>query len=357
MKACIVFGTRPEVIKLAPLIKMASKGTIVVDTGQHMDLVEPIKQLFGIRTTYEGSVGRPGQTLEYLTAEVLRYVGDVIRTSSPDLVIVQGDTTTAFAAALAAFYEKIPIAHVEAGLRTNDMMSPFPEEMNRTFIDEVAAVHFCPTKNSAYLLRNKWGGNVFVTGNTAIDALDWVLKNKIGQCPYERNSFVLATTHRRENWSDPHALAEIVEGLMDVSRRIKVVIPVHPNPVIRRGFEQAARLPDCDLELVDPLPYQDMVQHLDNCRFVITDSGGIQEEAAALGRPALVMRSSTERVEGVEAGCAKVVGTAAEAIRDRALELLDNPAVYQAMADAPCPYGDGTASEQIWRILTQKFSE
>ena len=346
-------------IKMAPLIKeMESSQMIdsrIVCSGQHRDLPGSVMQVFGLKPDCDLGVMEEKQTLIRVTGRILDGMDAVLAEIKPDLVLVQGDTSTALAAALSAFYRKIPVGHVEAGLRTNDKYAPFPEEMNRTLITDIADLHFCPTAgNRRNLIQEGAAGLILVTGNTAIDAMkttvrkDYAFSNPVlRQLDYRNRKCVVLTCHRRENLGAP--MTEILEAVRTLAARheeIDVVCPVHPNPAVRESvlgiLKDSSRV-----YLVDPLDVLDMHNLLDRCSFVMTDSGGLQEEAPALGKPVLVLRDKTERPEAVEAGTVRLVGTKREKILSSAEELLTDEAAYDRMAHAASPYGDGFASGRI----------
>lgn len=367
LKVLTVFGTRPEAIKMAPLIaelqrhpgRIANRNCL---TGQHKDMVAPLIDLFGIRVDHDLDLMRPNQTLEHITVTVLQEVGRILRSEPFDLLLVQGDTTTSMAAALAAFYAGVRIGHVEAGLRTFDKANPFPEESNRKIIDAVADVFFAHTDLAKQHLLNEGIADsaVEVTGNTVIDALLDVAARPytfdgtpLAALPFDTRKIVLVTAHRRESFGGP--FESLCTGLRDLARKyaddIVLVYPVHRNPNVREVVGRIlADTPN--VVLTDPLDYMPLVHLMKRCHLVLTDSGGLQEEAPSLGKPVLVMRKTTERQEGVEAGTVKLVGTDAADIVREASRLLDDPAAHAAMAQRANPYGDGTASRRtVARIL------
>jgi len=358
----VVFGTRPEAIKLAPVLReLARRGVEhrVCVTAQHRELLDPLLEFFEIPVDYDLGVMEPDQDLFHVTAETLRRLKGVLRREKPDLLLVQGDTTTCLAAALAAFYERVPVAHVEAGLRTHDPDCPYPEEMNRRLTDHLARWLFAPTPHAARNLRAEGldEDRIFVTGNTAVDALLWALQDErfrsvpppLG-APKDRR-WVLVTAHRRESFS--RGLPRICEALRALVERhpdVEVVYPVHPNPnvqgIVRRRLERVERV-----RLLEPLGYLPFLKLMAQAALILTDSGGIQEEAPSLGVPVLVLRERTERPEGLEAGVAKLVGTDPERIVEEASRLLTNPEERARMTRAKNPYGDGKAAERIVEIL------
>ena len=357
-----VFGTRPEAIKMAPLIaelerhpgKIRNRNCL---TGQHKDLVAPLIELFGIRADYDLNLMRENQTLEHITVNVLQEVGRILREEKFDLLLVQGDTTTSMAAALAAFYAGVKIGHVEAGLRTFDKNHPYPEEANRKIIDAMSDVFFAHSdKARGHLLQEGISpAAIEVTGNTVIDALLDVSSRPysfagtpLDTLPFGEKRIVLVTAHRRESFGGP--FDTLCKGLRELALKyrdeIVLVYPVHRNPNVRQVVN--AQLAGIDnVVLTDPLEYMPLVHLMKNAYMVLSDSGGLQEEAPSLGRPVLVLREVTERQEGVEAGTLKLVGTDAETIVREASLLLDDPAAYQAMATRANPYGDGTAAIKI----------
>ena len=356
----LAFGTRPEAIKMCPLVlelkkRGRMKATVCV-TGQHREMLRQVLRTFCVLPDYDLQIMRPGQDLYDVTSRVLLGMREVLRAERPDAVLVHGDTSTAFAASLAAFYDHIPIGHVEAGLRTYDLSSPYPEEYNRQAIGLCARWHFAPTQAAReHLLREgKDPSHIYVTGNTGIDALQTTVRADYThpELDWARGSRLLViTAHRRENLGQPmramfRALRRIVEDIPDV----KAVYPIHLNPEVRRIADE--ELSGCaSIHLIDPLPVEDFHNFLSRSYLILTDSGGIQEEAPALGKPVLVMRDTTERPEGVQAGTLKLTGTGEEAIYAACRTLLDDPQAYRRMAQAQNPYGDGTASRQIADIL------
>lgn len=361
----VIFGTRPEAIKMCPLVlELKSREefeTIVCVSGQHRQMLDQVLDVFGIVPDHDLSIMKPRQTLNDLTTNILTRLKKVLELENPDLVLVHGDTTTTFAASLTCFYENIPVGHVEAGLRTFDIHSPFPEEFNRRAVSLVADLHFAPTATAREnLLREGVDpARVFVTGNTAIDALrttispdfehdvlDWVGDSKM----------ILITAHRRENQGEPmdhmfQALAQILQERPE----LKAVYPIHLNPDIRATADRILGHLD-NLLLIPPLDVLEFHNIMARAYVVMTDSGGIQEEAPALGIPVLVMRNTTERPEGIESGTLKLVGTQIEEITTALYQLLDDQAEYDRMSQARNPYGDGTASRQIAQILSETMN-
>ncbi len=353
----VIIGTRPEAIKLAPLIiafkKCKKIKTRVILTGQHREMAKQVMNLFDVKEDKNLNLMLANQSINHITIEALNKLKVEFSLNQPELVIVQGDTTTAFSAALAAFYEKIPLAHVEAGLRTNDLLNPFPEEANRRLISQIAQLHFAPSKIAKRnLISSGIKTNIKVTGNTVIDSLKYIDK-KLGSINYfknvnwDKNKIILVTVHRRENWGKE--LLSIINGIIKILKQhqnVYVFLPVHPNPVVRKPIENyLGNNPKVFLN--QPLDYDEMVFVLKNCEIVLTDSGGLQEEAPALGKPVLVLRKTTERMEAVNAGTAKIIGTNSENIFKETSNLLLNKNAYECMSKSINPYGDGTASKKI----------
>lgn len=364
-KVLFIFGTRPEAIKMAPLVKIFRKdkqhfNTVVCITGQHREMLDQVLRIFNISADVDLNLMTENQTLDGLTARAMTAVTKVLEDEMPGLVFVQGDTTTAMVAALAAFYKKIPVAHVEAGLRTYDMMNPFPEEANRRIISQIAAYHLAPTEYAAKALLREGVAKerVIVTGNTVVDALQSIEDKLVCESHHyahaEAKRYILVTAHRRENFGKP--LEDICRALIAISQKheIDIVYPVHRNPnvrdVVQRLLSDKKRI-----HLMPPVEYTELMYLLKNAYFVLTDSGGIQEEAPTFGKPILVLRIETERPEGIKAGVARLVGTDTKNIIREAGLLLTNQKHYTRMATAGNPYGDGKASERIHKlILAQK---
>ena len=365
-RVSVVLGTRPEAIKLAPVIlALQAAGdfsTRVIQTGQHQHLVKPVMDLFGLTPDQDLALMAPRQSLTHVTSMALGGLQEDFLRHPPHLVIVQGDTTTAFAAALAAFYQRIPLAHVEAGLRTDDLWNPYPEEANRRLISQLARIHFAPTPRACHNLKATGAlGTVALTGNTVIDALLAVVR-KQPTCPvpglvWDGQQVILATVHRRENWGEP--LQEIGRGLrqvLDHHPGTTLLLPLHPNPTVREPLGQI--LADHPRAfLVEPLDYKALVAAMAGCTLVLTDSGGLQEEAPTLGKPVLVLRETTERPEAVEAGTARLIGTSASAILREVSRLLTDPGAYNAMTRAVNPFGDGHASQRIVAACREFFHQ
>ncbi len=352
----IVLGTRPEAIKLAPVIQAFRAAddihTRVVLTGQHREMVTQVMDLFGLQADHDLALMAPKQTLTHITCGALQGLQEEFERHRPDLVLVQGDTTTAFASALAAFYGQIPVGHVEAGLRTDDLFDPYPEEANRRLISQLALLHFAPTEVSARnLAASGVVGETLTTGNTVIDALLLMAQQapplQIPGLDVARHRLLLATVHRRENWGD--RLQDIGRGFLEVLECFPdtaLLLPLHRNPTVREPL-QALLGNHPRAFLTEPLDYDQLVAAMRAATLLLTDSGGLQEEAPALGKPVLVLRRTTERPEAVDAGTAKLIGTdSADILRETAL-LLENSAAYEAMARAHNPFGDGQASARI----------
>ena len=357
----VVFGTRPEAIKMCPLVnelKARPKDfdTVVCVTGQHREMLDQVLNVFNVVPDYDLSIMKPGQTLFDVTSDVLLKIKAVLEKEKPDVVLVHGDTTTSFAAALAAFYLQIPIGHVEAGLRTRNMYSPWPEEFNRQAVDLITQYYFAPTEKSKQNLldEGKPEDQIFVTGNTGIDALKTTVQEDYTHPELEwvkDSRLILITAHRRENLGEPmhhmfRAIRRVMEGYPDT----KAIYPIHMNPKVRKAAHE--ELDGFDrLHIIDPLEVLDFHNFMARSYLILTDSGGIQEEAPSLGKPVLVMRDTTERPEGVEAGTLKLVGTNEGTIYRAFTNLLDNEQEYESMSYASNPYGDGNASKRIAKIL------
>jgi UDP-N-acetylglucosamine 2-epimerase (non-hydrolysing) len=352
----IVLGTRPEAIKLAPVIRAFQAApdfrTRVVLTGQHREMVSQVMELFGLQADHDLELMAPRQTLTHITCAALQGLEREFAAQRPDLALVQGDTSTAFASALAAFYGQIPVGHVEAGLRTDNLHDPYPEEANRRLISQLAQLHFAPTERSAANCRASGVvGEVLVTGNTVIDALLQMAERApaydLPGLDWQTQRVILATVHRRENWGE--RLAEIGAGFLQLLERYPdtaLLLPLHRNPTVREPL-QALLGSHPRAFLTEPLDYDQLVAAMRGSTLVLTDSGGLQEEAPALGKPVLVLRRTTERPEAVEAGTAKLIGTASADITAETSRLLSDPAAYEAMARAHNPFGDGQASGRI----------
>ncbi|HVI48414.1 MAG TPA: UDP-N-acetylglucosamine 2-epimerase (non-hydrolyzing) [Chitinophaga sp.] len=388
-KVLLVFGTRPEAIKMCPLIKELEKhpGTFDVKvcvTGQHREMLDQVLNIFEVKPDYDLKIMKQGQDLYDVTVGVLAGMRDVLEDAKPDVVLVHGDTTTSTAAALAAFYKQIPVAHVEAGLRTHNIYSPWPEEMNRSITGRIATYHFAPTRLSKQnlLAENVSEENIFVTGNTVLDALHMVL----GKMQREENMktavearlvqeglpasllaawdgnnrvnrrLVLITGHRRENFGDGfRSICYAIKSLAEKYPEVDFVYPVHLNPNVRKPVNEILQQADlANVYIISPLDYLPFVYLMSKSCLILTDSGGVQEEAPGLGKPVLVMRNTTERPEAVDAGTVKLVGVDEEKIKEEVSALLDNEDVYNSMAQAVNPYGDGKACHRIARMLSRE---
>ncbi len=372
MKILIVFGTRPEAIKMAPVVHAFKANpafeTLVCVTAQHRQMLDQVLNIFEITPDIDLNLMRAGQDLFDVTSAVLLGMREVLKTYQPDAVLVHGDTTTAYATATAAFYAGIPVGHVEAGLRTHNVLSPFPEEFNRQVVSKIAKWHFAPTESSRQnLLNEHTPNNITVTGHTVIDALFWVLK-RIENDPTKRyqleaflnqrlpfnwtkQRFVLITGHRRENFGDGFlAICEAIRQLATAHPDVHFIYPVHLNPNVQKPVYDLISN-QTNIHLIDPLEYEPFVFLLQHAYLVLTDSGGIQEEAPSLGKPVLVMREVTERPEAVEAGTVRLVGADTQKIVQHVTELLNNEAAYLKMSKAHNPYGDGIAAQRIVKVL------
>lgn len=362
LSVCIILGTRPEAIKLAPVIQTFQRDpafkTQVVLTGQHKEMVAQVMELFDLQADRDLAIMQHGQTLTDITCRSLRGLEDLFQELQPQIVLVQGDTTTAFAAALAAFYKQIPVGHVEAGLRTDNIYNPYPEEANRRLISQITQLHFAPTLLSVENLeRSGVVGRIYNTGNTVIDALLNVAARN-PECPidgldWNQYRVILSTVHRRENWGEP--LQDIAQGFLNVLEKFPdtaLLLPLHRNPTVREPL-QAILGNHPRVFLTEPLDYAELVGAIQRCYLLLTDSGGLQEEAPSLGKPVLVLRETTERPEAVMAGTAKLVGTNSDSILQEAGQLLSQPDAYQNMANAINPFGDGHAAERIAQAVKE----
>ena len=364
IKVMTIFGTRPETIKMAPLVKELKARdnieTVVCVTAQHRQMLDQVLNAFNIIPDYDLDIMKQGQTLSDITTRVLKGLEKVIEEVKPDLVLVHGDTTTTFAGALAAFYHQIPIGHVEAGLRTYNKYSPYPEEINRQFVGIVADLNFAPTEKSKQNLLNegKKPESIYVTGNTAIDALKTTVREEFSDeiTEWAQGSRLLVlTAHRRENLGEPmRHMFKAIKRIIDKYDDIKMVYPVHLNPIVVETANEI--FGDCErVKLVKPLEVVEFHNLLNKSYLILTDSGGIQEEAPSLGKPVIVLRDTTERPEGIEAGTLKLAGTEEETIYEILEELLNDNQAYQKMSMASNPYGDGKASEKIVDAIENFF--
>ena len=362
-KILIVFGTRPEAIKMAPVVKELGRRpdefeTKVCVTGQHREMLDQMLEVFDIQPAYDLDIMRPNQDLYDVSARILLGMRNVLRTERPDLVLVHGDTSTSTFAALAAFYLQIPVGHVEAGLRTGNIYSPWPEEMNRQLNGRLCTWHFAPTETARQnLLReNVDNAQIVVTGNTVIDALHWVVASGKAVVPQfgrdEHRRMVLITGHRRENFGDGMKhICQAINALAEQFKDVDFVYPIHLNPNIRRAVHDIIDGSRSNVYLLEPLSYLEFVAMMQQSTLILTDSGGIQEEAPAFGKPVLVMRDTTERPEAIEAGTARLVGTDRSAIEQNVAILLTDTEEYNAMAHAANPFGDGRAAERIAEFI------
>lgn len=356
MKVLCVVGTRPDTIKMAPVIKRLEKDerleVKVLASAQHREMLDIALEDFEIVPDYDLNIMRPLQSLEELSARLLRKVGKTIRAEKPDIVILQGDTTTTFISALAAFYQKIPIAHLEAGLRTNDKYAPFPEEINRRLTTHMADIHFAPTETARRNLLREGveKGRIFLTGNTIIDALEMALR-KPCQLPISlQGRYILLTIHRRENWGEPiERVARAVRRLLEEFPDLELVFPVHKNPLIRKSVKPW--LKGERVHLLEPLSFIPFVHLMQGAHLILTDSGGIQEEASYLGKPLLILREVTERPEVVEAGCGVLVGTDEDRILEESKRVLLSERKYGKIARRVKLFGDGKASERVYQAI------
>ena len=359
-KVMVVFGTRPEAIKMCPLVKVLKTRdkleTVVTVTGQHREMLDQVLKAFDVKPDYDLSIMKSKQTLFDVTINILDKMRDVLQDVKPDIVLVHGDTSTTFVTALACFYLQIPVGHVEAGLRTYDIYSPYPEEFNRQAVGIVANYNFSPTEMSKENLirEGKDVNSIYVTGNTAIDALQTTVKEDYthDQLDWASDSrLIMITAHRRENLGEPmRNMFKAIKRIIDEHKDIKAIYPIHMNPVVREAANEI--LGDCDrIRIIEPLDVLDFHNFLAQSHLIVTDSGGIQEEAPSLGKPVLVMRDTTERPEGIKAGTLKLVGTDEKVIYDTFKLLLENEEEYRKMSKASNPYGDGHASQRIADIL------
>ncbi len=361
-KILLVFGTRPEAIKMCPLVKelksRENAETVVCVTGQHRQMLDAVLEAFEVVPDYDLSIMKERQTLFDITTNILNSIKEVLEKEKPDVVLVHGDTSTTFVTALACFYLQIPVGHVEAGLRTYNIFSPYPEEFNRQAVSIISKYNFAPTELSKENLLREGKGEetIFVTGNTAIDALKTTVREDYTHPELEwakGSRLITITAHRRENLGEPmHQMFRAIKRIIDEHPDVKAVYPIHMNPVVRQAAQE--ELGDCDrIHIIEPLDVLDFHNFLARSHMIITDSGGIQEEAPSLGKPVLVMRDTTERPEGIKAGTLKLVGTEEETIYKAFKLLLEDEDEYEKMSKASNPYGDGFASKRIADILTQ----
>ncbi len=356
----LVFGTRPEAIKMCPLVnELKSREnlkTVVCVTGQHRQMLDQVLDAFYVVPDYDLSIMKTGQTLFDITTNILNSIGEVLDKVKPDVVLVHGDTSTTFVTALACFYKQIAVGHVEAGLRTYNIYSPYPEEFNRQAVSIISQYNFAPTELSKQnlLKEGKKTETIWVTGNTAIDALKTTVREDYTHPELEwaaDSRLIIITAHRRENLGEPmHHMFRAIRRIMDEHPDVKAIYPIHMNPIVRKAADE--ELGGCDrIHIIEPLEVLDFHNFLARSYLILTDSGGIQEEAPSLGKPVLVMRDTTERPEGIKAGTLKLVGTDEEAIYQNFKKLLENKEAYNAMAHASNPYGDGLACKRIADVL------
>ena len=366
IKVMSIFGTRPEAIKMAPLVKELESReeieSVVCVTAQHREMLDQVLETFDIKPDYDLNIMKQGQTLSEITSRALMGLEEVIREVKPDIVLVHGDTTTTFAGALAAFYNQVAIGHVEAGLRTYDKYSPFPEEMNRQMVDCMTDLYFAPTEISKenLLKQNISEDKIYITGNTAIDAMSTTVKENYSHKELEwinpGEKMILLTAHRRENLGEPmRHIFKAIKRIVDEFDDVKVIYPIHKNPLVREVANEV--FGDCEkVKLIEPLEVFDFHNFINKSYMIMSDSGGVQEEAPSLGKPVLVLRDTTERPEGIDAGTLKLVGTDVETIYNEAKRLLTDKEEYERMSMASNPYGDGHASERIVDAIINKFN-
>ena len=368
IKVLSVFGTRPEAIKMCPLVKLLEKDeridAKVCVTAQHREMLDSVLEIFNVKPDFDLNIMAHGQTIIDICNKVLTGVDKVLKEFRPDIVLVHGDTSTTLNGALAAFYNKVPVGHVEAGLRTGDMYSPFPEEANRKLTGAIATLHFAPTEsNEANLAKEGIVENVFRTGNTVIDALLSVINKEhkfeneeLNKIDFKNNKVILLTAHRRENWGEPMKdIFAAVKELVTKNQDVNVIFPMHKNPLIRELANESFKGIEDKIHLIEPLEYVDFANLMAKCYLIMTDSGGIQEEAPALGKPVIVLRTETERPEAVEAGTVKLAGIKKEDIFNIADELINDEEAYNKMAHAVNPYGDGKACPRIVEHIVEYF--
>lgn len=370
IKVMSIFGTRPEAIKMCPLVKALEKDdrveSIVCVTAQHREMLDNVLEIFNVKQQYDLNVMSHGQTIVDVSNKVLIGIDKVIKECNPDIILVHGDTSTTLNGALAAFYNQKPIGHIEAGLRTGDIYSPFPEEANRRLTGAIATLHFAATEgNKENLANENIVNNVYITGNTVIDALLSVVDKShefdneiINNINFDNKKIVLLTAHRRENWGEPmKEIFAAVRELIEKNQEVEVVFPMHKNPLIRELAKMSFNGIEDKIHLIEPLEYVDFANLMSKCYLIMTDSGGIQEEAPALGKPVLVLRTETERPEALKAGTVKLAGVDKIKIFELANELVNNDEVYNKMANAINPYGDGKACERIVELIVNYFNK
>lgn len=367
IKVMTVFGTRPEAIKMASLVLKLKKddrfNEVTVVSAQHREMLDQVLDIFKIKPDYDFNIMHKNQTLEEITSKVMTDLAKVIQKEKPDIVLVHGDTTTSFAAGLATFYEQATLGHVEAGLRTWNKYSPYPEEMNRQMTDDLADLYFAPTElsKSNLLKENHKKDNIFVTGNTAIDALEQTVQKDYHHAVMDDitpgNKVILVTMHRRENQGEPmKRVFKVMRQVIDSHPNVEIIYPVHLSPRVQEAAKEVLG-GDPRIHLINPLDVVDFHNLAKRSYFIMTDSGGVQEEAPSLGKPVLVLRDTTERPEGVKAGTLKLVGTQVDKVREEMLKLLEDTQAYNKMANAKNPYGDGHASDRIMDAIYYYFDK
>lgn len=366
IKVMTIFGTRPEAIKMAPLVKELESrkeiNSIVCVTAQHREMLDQVLNIFKIKPDYDLNIMKQGQSLSEITSRVLLGLEEVIKKEEPNIILVHGDTTTTFAGALAAFYNKVDIGHVEAGLRTYDKYSPFPEEANRIMVDRITDMYFAPTEVSKnnLLKENIDEFKIYVTGNTAIDAMKYTISDNYNNSLFDwvgDSKLILLTAHRRENLGEPmYNIFRAVKRLVNDNKDIKVIYPIHLNPLVRKIANEVFEDND-RIKLIEPLEVVDFHNFINKSYLILTDSGGIQEEAPSLGKPVLVLRDTTERPEGITAGTLKLVGTNEDDIYNETTILLNNKNEYDKMSKASNPYGDGNTSKYIVDAIIERYGK
>lgn len=368
IKVMSIFGTRPEAIKMAPVVKALERAegieSIVTVTAQHREMLDQVLELYDIKPNYDLDIMKAGQSLSEITSRVLMGLEKVMKEDRPDLILVHGDTSTTFSASLAAFYNGIKVGHVEAGLRSYDKLSPFPEEMNRSLVGRIADFHFAPTEGNYNNLISEHirEESIFITGNTVIDALHQVIEegyvfeeDRLNKIDYENKKVIFMTAHRRENLGEPmENIFGAVRHLVEENQEVEVAFPMHLNPKVREIAYKYLQNHD-RIHLIEPLEYKPSANLMKRCYMILTDSGGIQEEGPSLGKPVIVLRKETERPEAVTAGTVKMAGVDKKEIIDIAQTLISCPKSYETMSEAINPYGDGTASEQIVKAIRASF--
>lgn len=368
IKVLTVFGTRPEAVKMAPIIKKLNENSLIEHkvcvTAQHRQMLDQVLDIFSIVPDYDLNIFKPGQTLTQITSRALEGLEEVVKDFMPDVLLVQGDTTTVFAGALAGFYHKVKIGHVEAGLRSHDMYSPYPEEANRKLTGVITDFHFAPTEESRQnLLREGYDDNkIFITGNTAIDALlqvvsdDYIFEDELlNKLDYKNKKIIAMTAHRRENIGKPmEDIFNAINDLVNKNKDVEVVFPIHLNPKVREIANKILGRNE-RVHIIEPLDYLPFANLQARCYLIVTDSGGIQEEAPTLGKPVLVVRKETERPEGIKAGTARLIGVEYENVFNQIDLLLNNKEEYNKMANAVNPYGDGHATERIVETIVKQL--